>query len=76
MARRGGLYPCAMNAANEVAVDCFIKGKISFSDIYNVTAQTLKAAQIDEMCDIYDVYRCHKDVTDLARETAKSFYIK
>lgn len=76
MARRGGLYPCAMNAANEVAVDCFIKGKISFSDIYNVTAQTLKAAQIDEMRDIYDVYRCHKDVTDLAREIAKSFYIK
>jgi len=30
---RGGLYPCILNAANEVAVDAFLKDKIGFTDI-------------------------------------------
>lgn len=32
--RRGGIIPCAMNAANEVAVGAFLDGKIGFTDIY------------------------------------------
>ncbi len=34
--RRGGIIPCAMNAANEVAVGAFLDGKIGFTDIYKV----------------------------------------
>jgi 1-deoxy-D-xylulose-5-phosphate reductoisomerase len=30
---RGGTYPCAFNAANEVAVAAFLEGKIGFLDI-------------------------------------------
>jgi 1-deoxy-D-xylulose-5-phosphate reductoisomerase len=30
---RGGLYPCILNAANEVAVDAFLNDKIGFTDI-------------------------------------------
>jgi 1-deoxy-D-xylulose-5-phosphate reductoisomerase len=30
---RGGTYPCAFNAANEVAVAAFLDGRISFLDI-------------------------------------------
>jgi 1-deoxy-D-xylulose-5-phosphate reductoisomerase len=30
---RGGTYPCAFNAANEVAVDAFLGGRIGFLDI-------------------------------------------
>lgn len=32
-AQNGGLFPCAMNACNEVAVGAFIDGKIGFLDI-------------------------------------------
>lgn len=32
--RRGGVVPCAMNAANEVAVGAFLDGKIGFTDIF------------------------------------------
>lgn len=31
--KKGGLYPCAMNAANEAAVDLYLKDKIKFYDI-------------------------------------------
>ena len=30
---RGGTYPCAYNAANEVAVQAFLEGRIGFLDI-------------------------------------------
>ncbi|MDR1443618.1 MAG: 1-deoxy-D-xylulose-5-phosphate reductoisomerase [Treponema sp.] len=32
-ARRGGLYPCAYNAANEEAVEAFFQGRAGFLDI-------------------------------------------
>jgi len=32
----GGSLPCAVNAANEVAVDWFLKGKISFLEIFDI----------------------------------------
>jgi 1-deoxy-D-xylulose-5-phosphate reductoisomerase len=30
---RGGTYPCAFNAANEVAVAAFLDGRIGFLDV-------------------------------------------
>ncbi len=45
MARRalskGGLYPAALNAANEIAVGAFIAGEIGFLDIMTLTEQAL-----------------------------------
>ena len=32
--------PAVVNAANEVAVDAFLRGKISFPDIVHVVAET------------------------------------
>jgi 1-deoxy-D-xylulose-5-phosphate reductoisomerase len=40
-ARRGGLCPCAYNAANEVAVSAFLNGKIGFLDIPKITNHVL-----------------------------------
>lgn len=34
--RRGGTLPCALNAANEVAVDAFLAGRLSFANIPHV----------------------------------------
>jgi len=41
--RRGGTTPAVFNAANEVAVDLFVKGKISFPGISETVARTLAA---------------------------------
>jgi 1-deoxy-D-xylulose-5-phosphate reductoisomerase len=36
----GGGAPAVVNAANEIAVDAFLRGKISFPDIVHVVAET------------------------------------
>jgi len=38
---RGGNAPCIMNAANEIAVDAFLKGKIGFMQIPEIIESTL-----------------------------------
>jgi 1-deoxy-D-xylulose-5-phosphate reductoisomerase len=40
----GGTYPCAYNAANEVAVAAFLDGRLPFAGIAEVVEETLDAA--------------------------------
>ncbi len=53
--RLGGNVPCALNAANEVAVDLFLKEKIGFNDIPQMIEHTIfnmdviKEPTIDEI---------------------------
>jgi 1-deoxy-D-xylulose-5-phosphate reductoisomerase len=42
--RLGGAYPCVLNAADEVAVEAFLAGKITFPGIARTIADTLEAA--------------------------------
>lgn len=39
--RQGGNMPCAMNAANEVAVDAFLKGKSGFVEMSSIIEQSI-----------------------------------
>ena len=41
---KGGNAPCIINAANEIAVDAFLKDKIKFLDIADINAKTLEKA--------------------------------
>jgi len=41
--RRGGTTPAVFNAANEVAVDRFVKGSLNFPGIWETVGQTLAA---------------------------------
>ncbi len=41
-AERGGASPCALNAADEVAVLAFLSGKIAFTAIYDVTKESVE----------------------------------
>ncbi len=41
--RKGGLYPTVANAANEVAVDLFMKEKIKFLDIASVVSDEVES---------------------------------
>lgn len=44
-ARKGGVYPAALSAANEVAVERFIAGALRFTDIPAVIEKTLAACR-------------------------------
>ena len=52
---RGGTFPCAFNAANEVAVAAFLAGRISFLEIAEMVERTLEtvagapARDLDEL---------------------------
>ncbi|KLI16355.1 1-deoxy-D-xylulose-5-phosphate reductoisomerase [Brachyspira hyodysenteriae] len=37
--KRGGLYPCVLNAANEICVYSFLQKKIGFTDIFNIVSK-------------------------------------
>ena len=57
-AQAGGTMPAVLNAANEVAVDVFLKGQIKFTDIANVVEAVMgrhKAFQIETVNDIIKV---------------------
>lgn len=38
---KGGTLACTLNAANEVAVDAFLKGRIRFIDIFKINEETM-----------------------------------
>ena len=40
--QKGGALPAVLNAANEVAVDAFLKKKIGFTDIFDVVTETVE----------------------------------
>lgn len=44
-AKLGDNYPCSLSAANEVAVDLFLRGKIKYLEIYDYVAYALENTQ-------------------------------
>jgi len=43
----GGTLPAVYNAANEIAVDAFVDGRIRFSDIWRLVAETMERHQVN-----------------------------
>ena len=52
--KKGGNAPCILNAANEIAVDAFLAGKIGFLDISTIIEETLDKAYFKENPDYED----------------------
>jgi len=71
-AKNGRLYPCAYNAANEIAAAAFIENKIGFLDIPRITEKVL---QSDWSGDIFNLDEILNADT-LARQIANSFINK
>ncbi|MFO7985231.1 MAG: 1-deoxy-D-xylulose-5-phosphate reductoisomerase [Desulfatiglandaceae bacterium] len=65
-AHEGGSMPAALNAANEIAVEAFLKGKIGFLDIPALIEKTMMAHQTR----IIDSIEMVLEVDRWARETA------
>jgi len=59
---RGGTMPCALNAANEIAVQAFLNHKIKFLDIAKAVRNILDIYQPLKSYTIEDVYRVDEEV--------------
>ncbi len=51
-AQSGGTLPATMNAANEVAVDAFLNGQITFDKIARLVERTMERSDIDNANDL------------------------
>ena len=55
----GGTAPCILNAANEIAVDKFLKGKIKFSRIPDLITKALEKIENHREPDINTIFECN-----------------
>jgi 1-deoxy-D-xylulose-5-phosphate reductoisomerase len=63
---RGGTYPCAFNAANEVAVHAFLEERLPFLAIATVVEDTLDAASGAPAHDVDDLIEADAEARRLA----------
>jgi 1-deoxy-D-xylulose-5-phosphate reductoisomerase len=66
---RGGTYPAAFNAANEVAVAAFLDGRLPFLGIAAVVEEVLERAQLASARDLAELVEADRLARGLA-ETA------
>jgi len=62
----GGTYPCAFNAANEVAVDAFLAGRIRFLEIAGLVEDALQAVDGAPAGDLAELVRADEQARSLA----------
>jgi 1-deoxy-D-xylulose-5-phosphate reductoisomerase len=65
---RGGSYPCAFNAANEVAVAGFLDGRLPFLGIPEVVEHTLDAADGSPATDVESLHEADREARRLAEQ--------
>jgi 1-deoxy-D-xylulose-5-phosphate reductoisomerase len=66
--RKRGAYPCAFNAADEVAVEAFLDGRLSFGGIAEVIERVLNRTPKMKMAAIADVLAADSEARRMARE--------
>ncbi len=64
----GGTSPCIMNAANEIAVDKFLKKDIMFSQIPSLIKKALDKIENNKSADIETIFECDKQTRDFVKE--------
>ena len=69
--KKGGLYPCAYNGANEAAVAAFLAGRIGFLDIGRITRYVLDSDWSAEPADIASVMEADRRAKVLAEKEIK-----
>lgn len=63
---RGGNIPCMMNAANEIAVDAFLKEKIGFYDITDVVERCMNCMDFVARPDLDAIFRSDAEARKMA----------
>jgi 1-deoxy-D-xylulose-5-phosphate reductoisomerase len=70
--RTGGTLPVVLNAANEVAVEHFLDGKLGFTAIPRVIKETMDAHDVQDVTTLEMVRRVDKWARECARHTAQA----
>lgn len=68
--KTGGTQPAYLNGANEMAVELFLKKKISFTDIGDIIEESLKKNNVIDDYNLNDVFNADKS----ARENVLNIY--
>lgn len=67
-ARAGGCMPATLNAANEVAVEAFLEGRLGFTEIPLLIESVLKGVEPGAATDLAAVFAADNTARQLARE--------
>ena len=65
---KGGNLPCAMNAANEIAVDAFLCELIGFNEIAEIIEKTLEKISYLARPDLEDYINTDKEARNITRD--------
>ena len=65
---KGGNMACIMNAANEAAVDAYLKGKIGFYDITDIVSECMAGPEFVKACDLDTIFDTNKTILAKAAE--------
>lgn len=66
--RNGGSATCVLNAADEVAVDAFLNGRINFPAISRVVEETLQKMPYREPASVHEILEIDQAARRVARE--------
>ena len=64
--QRGGNAPCALNAANEVAVAAYLGGQIGFYDISKINEQCLRGLNFEANPSLSDIFETNREIASIA----------
>ena len=70
--KMGGSAPCVLNAANEIAVESFLKEEIGFLEMSDVVENCLKNSSIIKNPSADDYYACDAETRAKAKEFIKT----
>jgi 1-deoxy-D-xylulose-5-phosphate reductoisomerase len=68
----GGTAPCILNAANEIAVEAFLKEEIGFLEMSEVVENCLKAVSVINKPSVEDYFACDTETRAKAKEFIKT----
>jgi len=71
--RQGGTAPAVLNAANEIAVEAFLAGRLPFTGIAEVIDRVLGEANIEPLDSLEQVYAADVEARALASRFVSRF---
>jgi 1-deoxy-D-xylulose-5-phosphate reductoisomerase len=71
----GGATPCALNAADEIAVEAFLAGRLRFSAIPRVIEQVMRGMSSGHFNTLDEVFECDHEARERARHVVAGLSI-
>ena len=65
---KGGALPCALNAADEIAVEAFLESRLRFTRIPRVIEEVMSHTPMARLNTLQDVVECDQQSRQRARE--------